>query len=111
MRPNTPHNPAVEPVEELSDMGSLVVMSPSPQHWIQFLNQLPRLGTTADLARWQPKLLAALDLVPEKLESLPDMHDPCFLRVQLHAQFVQNPKRRGHPPAPPLPTRRLLPGE
>src|SRR5229473_103172 len=40
MRPNAPHNPAVEPVEELSDVGSLVVMSPSPQHGIQFLNQL-----------------------------------------------------------------------
>src|SRR5580658_5119378 len=40
MRPNAPHDPAVEPVEELSDVGSLVVMSPSPQHWIQFLNQL-----------------------------------------------------------------------
>src|ERR1700692_376538 len=37
MRRNAPHNPAVEPVEELSDVGSLVVMSPSPQHWIQFL--------------------------------------------------------------------------
>src|SRR6476646_11833810 len=107
MRPNTPHNPAVEPVEELSNLGSLVVMSPPPQHRIQFLNQLlgleryappgkrahlihempdrflprdgvqfPRLGTTADLARRQPKLLAAFDLVPKKLESLPHMHDP-----------------------------------
>src|SRR6266851_4105946 len=107
MRPNAPHNPAVEPVEELSDVGSLVVMSPSPQHRIQFLNQLlgfarhaspgkrtylihetpdrfltresvqrPRLSTTANLARWQLKLPAsALDLVPEKLKSLPDMHD------------------------------------
>src|SRR6266446_4765149 len=40
MRPNAPHNPAVEPVEELSDVGSLVVMAPSPQHRVQFLNQL-----------------------------------------------------------------------
>ena len=24
------------------------------------------------------------------------MHDPRLLRMQLHAQFVQNPKRRGH---------------
>src|SRR5450759_568227 len=103
------------------------VMSPSPQHGIQSLDQLlglerhaspgkraylihetadrflprdgvqrPRLSTTADLARWQPKLLAALDLVPKKFESLPDMHDPRLLRMQLHAQFIQNPKRRGH---------------
>jgi hypothetical protein len=40
MRPNASHNPAVEPVEELSDVGSLVVMSPAPQHRIQFHNQL-----------------------------------------------------------------------
>src|ERR1700675_2823051 len=58
--------------------------------------QFPRLSTTANLARRQPKLLAALDLVPKKLESLPNMHDPRLLRMQLHAQFVQNPKRRGH---------------
>ena len=94
MRPNAPHNPAVEPVKEGSDVGSLVVMTPPPQHRIEFLNQLlgleryaplgkhayliheaadrflpgdsiqfPRLGTTANLARWQPQLLTALDLV------------------------------------------------
>src|SRR5580700_2948660 len=40
MRPNAPHNPAVEPVEELSDVGSLVVLAPSPQDRLQFLNQL-----------------------------------------------------------------------
>ena len=40
MRSNASHNPAVEPVEELSDVGSLVMMSPAPQHRIQFLNQL-----------------------------------------------------------------------
>src|ERR1700676_2010052 len=127
MRPNEPHDPAIEPVEELSDVGSLVVMTPPSQHRIQFLNQLPglernaspgkraylihemadrllsrdsiqfpRLSTTANLAQRQPELLAALDFVPKKLESLPDMHDPRLLRMQLHAQFVQNPKRRGH---------------
>jgi hypothetical protein len=49
------------------------------------------LSTTADLARWQPKLLPALDLVPKKLEALLDMHDPRLLRMQLHAQLFQNP--------------------
>src|SRR5450631_3212635 len=58
--------------------------------------QLPRLDTTANLARWQPKLLAALDLVSKKFESLPDMHDPRLLRMQLHTQLIQNPKRRGY---------------
>src|ERR1035437_1648146 len=38
MRPNAPHYPAVEPVEELSDVGSLVVMAPSPQPRVQSLN-------------------------------------------------------------------------
>src|SRR5215472_565617 len=127
MRPNSPHNPGVESVEELSDVGALVVMAPSPQYRIEFLDQLlglerdtsprkraylihetldrflarksvqrPRLSTTADLARRQPKLLATLDLVPKKLEPLPDMHDPRLLRMQLHAQLVQDSKRRGH---------------
>ncbi len=40
--------------------------------------------------------LSALDLVPKKLESLPDVHDSRLLRMQLHAQLIQNPKRRGH---------------
>jgi hypothetical protein len=37
-----------------------------------------------------------LDLVPEKLESLPYMHDPRFLRMQLCAQLAQNPKRSSY---------------
>ena len=35
--------------------------------------------------------LPAFDLVPKKLESLPHVHDPRLLRIELHAQFVQNP--------------------
>jgi len=128
MRPDSLQHPTVEPVEKLSDVGALVVMAPTPQNRIQFLNQLlgrqrhpalgklpdlihevsnrflsgvgierPRLDTTTNLARWQPKLLlTALDLVPEKLESLADMHDPRFLRMQLHAQLTQNPMRGGY---------------
>jgi len=126
MRPHPAHNPTIESVEELSDVGSLVMMAPTPQYRVQFLDQLPGLQryaslgklahlihealdrflsgigvqlprptTTADLARWQPKLLAALDLVPQKLESLP-RHDPRFLRMQLHTQLAQNPKRGGY---------------
>jgi hypothetical protein len=33
---------------------------------------------------------STLDLVPEELESLLNMHDPRLLRMQLHTQFVQN---------------------
>src|SRR5580658_3654405 len=77
-----------------NEVGSLVVMTPPPQHGVRFLDQLPgperhaspgkraylihetadrflprdsvqfpRLSTTANLARRQPELLAALDLV------------------------------------------------
>jgi hypothetical protein len=34
------HDPTVEPVEKLSDVGSLVVMAPPPQYRVQFLDQL-----------------------------------------------------------------------
>ncbi len=39
MRPDAPHDPAVELVEERSDVGALVILAPSPQRWIQFLDQ------------------------------------------------------------------------
>jgi len=41
MSADAPHDPAVESVKKLSDVGSLVVMSPTPQYRIQCLNQLP----------------------------------------------------------------------
>src|SRR6516164_4369562 len=104
--PDAMHDPAIETVEKLSDVGPLVIMPPTPQNRIQSLNQLlgrqrhaslgklaylihevsdrfltrvgiqrPRSDTTTNLARGQPKLLlTALDLVSQKLESLPDMH-------------------------------------
>src|SRR5215471_9067033 len=40
MRPNPPHDPTIEPVEEPSDVGFLIVLAPSPKQGIQFLNQL-----------------------------------------------------------------------
>jgi hypothetical protein len=93
MRPDSVHNPTVESVEEHSDVGSLVVLAPPPQDRVQFRSlgrqryaslgklahlilealdrflsgigiQLSRPGSTPDLAEWQPKLLAPLDLVP-----------------------------------------------
>src|SRR5574341_1179133 len=39
MRPQSPHDPAVESVEEQSDVGALVVVPPPAQQWIQPLNQ------------------------------------------------------------------------
>src|SRR5712691_8194039 len=39
MRPNTPHDPAVESVEECSDMGALVIVAPPSQCRIQFRDQ------------------------------------------------------------------------
>src|SRR5215831_20355844 len=66
--------------------------------WISLVGRhtTPLSDTTANLARGQPKLLfPALDLVSQKLESLPDMHDPRLLRMQLHTQLTQNPKGGG----------------
>jgi len=40
MRPNAPHDPAVEPVEERSDVGPLVVVDPTPQDRIELIDQL-----------------------------------------------------------------------
>src|SRR6266581_5400747 len=62
--------------------------------------QRPRLSTTADLARRQPKLpSSALDLVPEKLEPLLDLHDPRLLRMQLHPPCSESEAPRPLPPA------------
>jgi len=39
MRPQWPHDPAVESVEEQADMGSLVIVAPPAQRWIESLYQ------------------------------------------------------------------------
>jgi hypothetical protein len=40
MRPDTSSDPTVELVEELSDVGALVILAPTPQNRIQLGNQL-----------------------------------------------------------------------
>ena len=40
MRPDAWPDPAVETLEELSDVGAFVVLAPAPQEWIKFRNQL-----------------------------------------------------------------------
>src|SRR6516165_3506426 len=40
MRPDPPHQPSVEPVEELSDVGQLVVVAPTTHDGIDLLYQL-----------------------------------------------------------------------
>ena len=49
MRPNAPHDPAVEFVEERSNVGAFVVLGPTSQGRIQFLYQLRclALGTAS----------------------------------------------------------------
>ena len=55
MRPDPPHDPAVELVEEHSDVGSFVILAPSPQERIEFRDQLlgvqchPPCGSLANL--------------------------------------------------------------
>jgi hypothetical protein len=55
----------------------------------------PRVGTTADRARWQPEWRAARDRGPQTLASLPDPHAPRLLRVPWHAQLAPTPKGSG----------------
>ena len=43
MRPNTPHNPAVKSVKELSDVGTLEIIAPTSYQWINPLNQCFRI--------------------------------------------------------------------
>ena len=40
MRPDPPHDPGVESVEESSDVGAFVVLASPPQERIQILDQL-----------------------------------------------------------------------
>src|SRR5271167_4674919 len=40
MRPNPSQDPSVELVEEPSNVGSFVILTPTPQQWIQILDQL-----------------------------------------------------------------------
>src|SRR6266568_481216 len=126
VRPDSSHQPAVESVEELSDVGPLVVMAPTTHNGVRLFYQLlsghrsvaprepanlilevadrflprvriqrSRLGTSLDLARRQPHGPAAsLDLVPEELEAIPDVHDPRLLRIDVHAQLLQDSTRR-----------------
>jgi hypothetical protein len=43
MGPDSSEDPTIETVEELSDMGSFVILSPTPQERIKFRNQFPGL--------------------------------------------------------------------
>src|SRR5262249_47433301 len=126
VRPDSPHQPAVESVEELSDMGPLVVVAPTTHNGVRLFYQLlsahrsvaprqpanlilegadrflpgvriqrSRLGPSSDLARRQPHgPTASLDLVPEELEAMLDVHDPRLLRIDVHAQLPQESTRR-----------------
>ena len=40
VRPNATDDPTVEPMEESSDVGTFVVLAPTPQEWIKFCDQL-----------------------------------------------------------------------
>jgi hypothetical protein len=54
VRPNTPHDPAIEFVEERSDVGALVVLAPPTQCRIQLLDQLR--GHFSSQRGYQPRL-------------------------------------------------------
>ena len=122
VRPDPPYQPSVEPVEELSDLGPLVVVAPTTHDGIDLLYQLlsghrcatsreptnlllevvdrflsgigierSPSGTRLDLACRQVHGPApSLDLVPEKFEAVPNVHNPRLRRVNGHAQLLQD---------------------
>jgi hypothetical protein len=55
MRPNASPDPAVETLEELTDVGAFVILAPAPQEWVKCHDQLrgfqryPPLGSLPDL--------------------------------------------------------------
>src|SRR5215813_10140999 len=107
-------------------MSALIVLAPAPQEWIKLRNQLLGfqryfpLGAlsypihettdrflfrvkctlsslTTNLAFGKLKLsLPALDFVAKELETVPDMNDARFLRMQFHAQLFQDSAGRLH---------------
>src|SRR5262249_46030017 len=63
MRPKPPHDPAIETVEEPSNVGSLVILAPPPQERVELLDQLPGLQGHLPLGTLP-------DLVPETTDRL-----------------------------------------
>src|SRR4029450_3203562 len=61
MRPNAPLDPTVEFVEERSDVGTLVVMTPTPQDRVQLLNQILGLQRHASPGKLTYPILEALN--------------------------------------------------
>jgi hypothetical protein len=49
VRPNAPHDPAVESIEELSDVGSFEVVAPPSQYRVDPIDQLPGIKRYAPL--------------------------------------------------------------
>ena len=63
MRPDPPHDPTVELIEERSDVGSFVILAPSPQKRVKFRNQLRCFQR-------DPPFGSLPNLVPETLDRL-----------------------------------------
>jgi hypothetical protein len=63
MRPDPPHDPTVELIEERSDVGAFVILAPPPQKRVKFRNQL--LGFQRD-----PPFGSLPYLIPETLDRL-----------------------------------------
>jgi len=63
MRPDASPDPAVETLEELSDVGAFVVLAPAPQKRIKFRNQI------RGVQRYRP-LGSLPDLVHETTDRL-----------------------------------------
>src|SRR5215831_11636176 len=62
-----------------------------PLAWVHV--KRPRPCGATDLILRKLSLLPSFDLVAEKFEAVLDMHDPRLLRMEFHAQFLEDPKR------------------
>src|SRR6202011_2316563 len=61
MRPDAPLDPIVEFVEERSDVGPFVIVSPPPQDWVELLNQILGLERYPTPGKLAYPILKALD--------------------------------------------------
>jgi len=61
MRPNAPLDPIVEFVEERADVGTFVVVTPSPQDWVELLDQILGFERRTSAGKLAHPILKALD--------------------------------------------------
>src|SRR5262249_12773282 len=93
MRPNATHDPAVEFVEECSNVGAFVVLGPSPQGRIQFLDQLRGLSWSTASREHPHPIPEASNRFPRRIRD-----PPLWVPSLNHAVGKLSPALRSHNP-------------